>query len=365
MRVLRNYIIQECVVPFFLALGVLTCVFLLGNLIQLANLVINKGVSLSVIGQVFLLYVPVLLGYTLPLACLIGITLAFSRLSSDNEIIAIRASGIYLMKLLAPLLAIGLVFSLLLFVLLDRVIPYAYHQQRVLLKSLGSKNPTALLEPGVFITSFEKQILFIHKIEDNQFSNITIYQPQPNNKPTRTIVAKRGEFSPVPGKDQIILKLIDGTSDEPDLQNANNFYKLNFKTFFMTLDLSAENKKEVVKKPKGMTLRELASEHARLEKLLVKTIPYETEYWRKITWAFSPLIFIALGFPVAIITNKRDKRAKNVFIVIALAVTYYLLSLGCEALSLQEIVPAYLIMWAPNAVGFIAAFIFNFRLLRM
>ncbi len=365
MRVLRNYILQECILPFFLALGVLTCVFLLGNLIQLANLVINKGVSLAVIGKVFLLSIPLLLGYTLPLACLVGITLAFSRLSSDNEIIAIRASGIYLFKLLVPLLTLGMIFSLFLFILSDRIIPYAYHEQRVMLKTLGSRNPTALLDSGVFITSFEKQILFIHRIEDNKFFNITIWQPQPNGKPTRTIVAKSGEFSPVPGKDQVILKLIDGTSDEPDLDNPNNFYKLNFKTFFMTLDISEENKKEVVKKPKGMSLTELVKEQERLEKLLVNTTPLETEYWRKITWAFSPLIFIALGFPVSIITNKRDKRAKNVFIVIFLALTYYLLSLGCEALSLQQVAPPNIIMWVPNIIGFSAAFIFNFRLLRM
>ena len=79
MRIIRTYILKECIVPFFLALGVLTCVFLLGNLIQLAHLVINKGVSLSTVGYVFLLYIPVLLGYTLPLACLIGVILAFSR----------------------------------------------------------------------------------------------------------------------------------------------------------------------------------------------------------------------------------------------------------------------------------------------
>lgn len=365
MRVLRNYILFECVLPFFLALGVLTSVFLLGNLIQLANLVINKGVGLLIIGKVFLLSVPLLLGYTLPLACLVGVTLAFSRLSGDNEIIAIRASGISLFKLLAPLLFIGAIFSCFLFLLNDRVIPYAYSEQRVTLKTLGSRNPGALLEPGVFITSFEKQIIFIHHIEDNKFQNITIYQPQPNGKPTRTIVAKRGEFSPVPDKDQIILKLIDGTSDEPDLRDPGKFYKLNFQNFFMTIDLSEDNKKEISKKPKGMSLNELSAEHDRLEKLLIKTTPLDTEYWRKITWSFSPLIFIALGFPVAIITNKRDKRAKNVFIVILLAVSYYLLSLGCEALSLQQIAPASLILWVPNTIGFIAAVIFNIRLLRM
>lgn len=365
MRILRNYILSECILPFFLALGVLTCVFLLGNLVQMANLIINKGVGLTVIGKVFLLSVPVLLAYTLPLACLIGITLAFSRLSSDNEIIAIRASGIHLIKLLAPLLAVGFILSLFLFILTDRVIPYAYHQQKILIKTLGAQNPTALLEPGVFITSFEKQILFIHRIEDNKLTNVTIYQPQTNGKPTRTITAKNGEFSPVPGKDQIILKLVDGTSDEPDLENPNNFYKLNFKRFFMTLDLSQENKKSVSKKPKGMSLKEIVEERDRLKELSVKTSSLETEYWRKITWAFSPLVFIALGFPVAIITNKRDKRAKNVFIVIGLAMAYYLISLGAEALSLQNIAPAGFILWLPNLAGFLAACILNFRLVKV
>ena len=69
MKILRNYVLKECIFPFFLALGVLTCVFLLGNLIQLANLVVNKGVRLATIGQVFLYLIPVLIGYTLPIAC--------------------------------------------------------------------------------------------------------------------------------------------------------------------------------------------------------------------------------------------------------------------------------------------------------
>ncbi|MCA9399682.1 MAG: LptF/LptG family permease, partial [Candidatus Omnitrophica bacterium] len=98
MKIIRSYIIRESIIPFFLSLLVLTCVFLLGNLIQLTNLVINKGVKLSLIGKVFILYVPVLLGYTLPIACLIAVILAFSRMSADNEILALRASGVHLSK---------------------------------------------------------------------------------------------------------------------------------------------------------------------------------------------------------------------------------------------------------------------------
>jgi len=359
MRILRYYTIRECILPFFLALGVLTCVFLLGNLIQLAHLVINKGVSLIAVGKIFALYVPVLLGYTLPIACLIGVILGFSRLSADNEILAIRANGIVLRKLLTPLFVIGIVLSLCMFILNDKVIPYAHHEQRKMLKTLGVKNPTALLEPGVFISSFDKQILFIHKIEGNKLYNVTIYQPQPDGRPTRTIIAQDGEFTPIPDKDQILLKLVNGTSDEPDMNNPNNFYKLNFQNFFMTLNLS-QKKQKLDKKPRSMSLRELRKKMDELERLLVDTSRLETEYYRKITWSFSALIFILMGFPLAIITHKREKTA-NVVIAVFFAAVYYLLTLGCEALAIESVTPAGIIMWAPLGAGLIAALILNVR----
>ncbi len=361
MRILRNYILREVTVPFILALFVLTCVFLLGYLIQLAHLVINKGVSLLTIGKVFCLYIPVLLGYTLPIACLVGIILGFSRLSTDNEILAMRANGIHLRNLLFPLATVGLVLSLCCFLLNDRIIPYAYYAQRKMLKSLGTQNPTALLEARVFIHAFEGQILFIDKIEDNKLYNVAIYQPQPDGKPTKTILASRGEFSPVPGTQQIIMKLIDGTADEPDKNNPQNFYKLNFNNFFMTLDAS-KNKGPVEKKPKSMSLKELIEEKHRLEKFLVETARIETEYQRKISWAFSAFIFILLGFPIAVITNKREKTA-NVVLAMLCAAIYYLMTLGCENLGIINVVPAAIIMWVPNAIGLLVALFFNYKLL--
>lgn len=358
MRIIRSYILRECLVPFVMALVVLTCVFLLGNLIQLTNLVINKGVSLSTIGRAFLLMIPVFLGYTVPIACLISVILAFSRFTADNEIIALRASGVHLGRILIPLTVLGFITSLFLIVLNERIIPYAHHEQRRILKNIGAENPAALLEAGMFIRSFENQILFIHKIDGNRMSNVTIYQPQPDG-PTRTIIAKRGEFTPVPGADQIKLKLMDGTSDEPNLENPGSFYKLNFKSYFMTLDLSKDREK-MGKKPQSMTFKELTAEIAKLERLFVDTAPLRTEYFRKIAWSFSPLIFTLLGFPLAVLTNKRGKSA-NVVLAILCFAFYYLLSLGCEALSKKGVVPPGLIMWTPNAVAGLGAVILNHK----
>lgn len=358
MRIIRSYVLKECIIPFIMALLILTCVFLLGNLIQLTNLVINKGVSITTIGKAFLLMIPVFLGYTIPIASLISIMLAFSRFAVDNEIIALRASGIHLGQLLFPLVILGFITSLFLIILNERIIPYAHHEQRRILKNLGAENPTAFLEAGMFIHAFAGQIIFIHKIDGNKMSNITIYQPKPDG-PTRTIIAKHGEFTPVPGGKQIKLKLIDGTSDEPNLENLDSFYKLNFKNYFMTLDLS-KNQKKIEKKPQSMTLKELKTEIAKLEMLFVNTDRLRTEYYRKITWSFSPLIFTLIGFPLSVIINRREKSA-NVVLAIFCFAFYYLLSLGCEALSKKGILPPALIMWTPNAIAGFGAVILNYK----
>src|ERR1700690_2162735 len=102
MHILRNYILRECLQPFTLSICVLTSVFLLGYLPQLANKVITNGVSVTAMAQIFLYYIPILLGYTLPIACLITVILTFGQLSTENEILAMRASGIYLRRLLFP-----------------------------------------------------------------------------------------------------------------------------------------------------------------------------------------------------------------------------------------------------------------------
>jgi len=361
MKILRNYILRETILPFFLSLGVLTCVFLLGNLIRLANLIINKGVSISLVGKIFLYYIPFLLGYTLPIACLTAVILTFSRFSADNEILAMRATGVHLNKLLYPLLMLGVILSVFTLILNDRIIPYAHHEQRKLLKDVGARNPTALLEAGTFINAFEGQILFIYKIEGNHFYNIRIYQPQSDGL-TRTIIAKEGEFTPVPGENKIKLKLMNGTSDEPNFDNPSNFYKLNFKNYFMTLDLSGgDSGQNIEKKPKSMSLDELRKKMEEMQRLFVDISPLITEYHRKISWSFSVLIFIALGFPLAVITHRREKTA-NIAIAILCAALYYLLSLGCEALSVQHFSPPALTMWVPNILGGLTALFLNYRL---
>ena len=97
-----------------------------------------------------------------------------------------------------------------------------------------------------------------------------------------------------PGNDQLMLKLINGTTDEPDLKNPNNFYKLNFQQSFMYMDLS-KKKAEPEKKSKAMTLRELSRKIEEIRSLFIDPAPLLAEYHRRLAWSLSPLLFILSG----------------------------------------------------------------------
>ena len=109
-----------------------------------------------------------------------------------------------------------------------------------------------------------------------------------------------------------------------------------------------------------MTLKELKTEIAKLERLFIDTNQLTTEYYKKIAWSFSPLIFTLVGFPLSVIINRREKSA-NVVLAILCSAFYYLITLGCEALSKKGILPPALIMWTPNMIAGMGAVILNFK----
>lgn len=350
MKILRNYILREFIGPLIAALFVLTFVMILGNLVKIADLVINKGVDIYSVGKLFVLMIPALLTYTVPIATLVATLTSLGRLSGDNEIVTLRASGINLFGLVMPVAITGLLISLVLLIFNDRIVPLAHYQSRRTLAEVGMKNPAAALEPGVFITSFDQYIIFIYSIEGNKLNNVRIYEPQGAGKPTRLIVAKRGEFNPDPARNIVKLKLMDGTADEPDIDNPDNFYKLNFRNYFMTLNVShVPDRDRVEKKPKDMTIRELDAQIRQLSAQQIDPAPLVTEKNKKIALAFSCMVFILLGMPLAVITHRREKSI-NFGLAFLIVGVYYLLLLGAEALSLRGLLDPTLALWLPNAL---------------
>jgi len=347
MKIITRYLLKELGGPFLGSLFVSTIILAAGNIIHVVDMVMNKGVEPFQVVKIFLLFLPYVLIFTIPISVLSAVLLGFGRLSSDNEVTTLRTSGVSIYKVVIPALICGLIVSLMSVPLNDRILPEAEFAARKLLKRIGIKHPTAMLEPGVFVKGFKNYIIFIHGLKGNKLEDIRIYQPQ-EGAPTRTIVARTGEVIPLPSQNSVKLKLSDGTADEIAADKPDEFYKLSFKDYYLTLNMDEEaDTQKIEKKPREKTIKELLRDINDLEKKAIDVVPLRIELHKKVALAMSSFVFVLVGIPLAITTHRREK-----FIGFGLAMGLFLVYWGVMltgvAFAIRGIIPPWVGVWSAD-----------------
>ncbi|MBD3379975.1 MAG: LptF/LptG family permease [Candidatus Omnitrophica bacterium] len=361
MRIVTRYILKELGGPFLASLLISTFILAAGNIMQTADMVVNKGVEFLQVLKIFAFFLPYVLIFTIPMSVLAAVLLGFGRLSGDNEVTAIRTSGISVYKVISPVIICGFIISLFNVPLNDKILPESEFAARKLVKSLGIKHPTAMLEPGVFIKGFKEYIIFVHGVEGNRLEDIRIYQPR-DDKPTRTIVARKGEIISLPEENSVKLKLMDGTADEIVPENPDDFYKLSFQEYFMTLNLeNAVNIENIQKKAREKSIKELLEEIDSLKKEDINAVPLRIEMHKKIALAFSNFVFVLIGIPLAITTHRREKFI-GFGLAIVLFLIYWAIMLSGIAFAIRSVLPAWAGVWSANIVLFAVSLVLYYRI---
>ncbi|MFH1062392.1 MAG: LptF/LptG family permease [Candidatus Omnitrophota bacterium] len=347
MSILRNHVTKEWFSLFSLSIFIISFLLLVGNIVKLVEMVIAKGVGITIVAKLFVYMLPSLLIFSIPISVLSATLLCFGRMASDNEITAIRTSGISLYPLLGVILLSGIMFSLLCLYFNDALIPRAHYLMRSTLQEIGIKNPTAYIEEKTFIKAFRNHIIFIYKIKGNYLEDVRIFQPQ-TDKPTRTIVAEKGEFISIPEKGMIKLILYNGSADEPNFDDPHVFYKVNFKKYQLSLDLKEKSSTQKLdKKVSDMTIKELEKEIVLMRAINVDERPLLVGLYRKYSLAFSSLIFILIGIPLAIRVKRRE-RSLGFSLSVIICLLYYFLMAAGESLALRNKISPALGVWLPN-----------------
>ncbi len=347
MKILRTYILRDFFSVFIFSLLILSLVMLMGNIMKISDMVIRKGVNVLDALKIFSFFLPYLLGFTIPLSFLLGVLLVMGRLISDNEIVAIRVAGISLFKILNIFLVLGVIFSLFLFILNDRVIPSFHYRYRSEIKNIYSKNVSALIEPGVFLEHFDNYILYVSDKNENKLKNIFIYEVDEDKGTSKVTFAKEGEF--IVENDILKIKLEDGFRDESISKEEMELYRLNFKVFFMDIPIQKNEKVHVSKKPSDMKLSELRSKIKHLKGLGIDPSELESELHKRISFSFSVITFIILGLGVSLVVRHREKSI-NFGIAFIAAGFYYLLFVLGETLIEYNYVAPIVGMWIPNII---------------
>ena len=144
MKILPKYIIRQLIITLFFTLAVFTCVLLRGKLLrELTDLLVNRHIGLGVVAWFVALLMPTVLSFTLPMALLAAVLLVFGRMSADHEITAIRANGVGLGGIAAPVILLSVLLAGVCFYLNATLVPQCRFQFRTLFLDLGTKKPMA------------------------------------------------------------------------------------------------------------------------------------------------------------------------------------------------------------------------------
>jgi lipopolysaccharide export system permease protein len=237
VRLLSRYLLRECVPPFLFALGALTGLMLLNQIARQFGDLVGKGLSWGVIGEVFGLSIPFIVAMTLPMAVLVAVLYAFTRLGADNEITALKGSGINLMRMVRPVLLAGLGVSLVNFAFNDQVLPRTNHKLRVLLVDVMRKKPTfELKEQMVNEVIAGQYYLRAGRIDQasDRLREVVIYDLT-NSARRRTIYADSGFMRLNSDRTDLHLTLFDGYIHDYDQAQPAVFRRIFFRTDYVRL----------------------------------------------------------------------------------------------------------------------------------
>jgi len=352
------YIFNEVLGPFIGGTVFFLFIFLMFQVVRLADFFIIHGVSLLTLGKLTALLTVSFLPIALPVAFLIAVLMAFGRLSSDSELIAMKANGFSTLRLAAPVIALSFIVVMLSAGLnLDWVPEAMQSYKRNLIKVSNTKVVSAIRE-GTFTTGFFDMLIFADKVDNrtNGLSRVFIYDEREPKNPL-VVVAGSGEVVPVRTESELataaVLKLYNGSIHRNDAAE-NSYQKIDFGEYklFLKVDEGADS---ATIKPEMLSYHELLDKIHATDLTTYEGREWRGEYWKRFTVAVAPLLFVFLGIGFGTVRTRSVRASAGLVALLTLA-TYWSLQIWATIQVQKGIpIPPAVLMELPNFVVLIAA----------
>lgn len=350
-RTLALYLASEVVPPFLFGLMTFTMILLVGRILKLVELVVNRGVPILQIGKLFALILPTFLEMTVPMALLLGVFLGLGRLSSDHEIVALKASGISPVQILVPVAVIALLVSLLTLLITIEIRPLANTALRKQLYTIAKNRVASGLKEKIFNDDFPKILIYIEElVPPGETAKGVLIVDRRNPDREQDIFGKVAFIFSDEETQSINFKLFEGTVHERRPKKPG-FSRTRFNTYDFRLDpediLGPSRQKDP--EPKELSFKHLRRIIQMKRETGERYTPELIEFYQRFSFAFAPLTLCFLGVSLVLVpTRSRASRSWGFALCVSWLLAYYaLLSLG-KALGEREVVPAFVAAWLPN-----------------
>jgi len=350
MKIIDRYILKELIPPFFIGLLLFTFVLLINRIFKLTDLIVNKGVPLGTVARLFAYIMPSFMTLTIPMAVLLAALVAFGRLSTDSEMIALKATGFSFYRLMAPVMALAIAACAVTAYFSLYLGPEKARTFKRDLFILAKTRSVINIEEEVFNDSLKNLVFYTQKTPSpNEMQGVFISDERNPAEPY-VIIAQKGVLDVDPATGVAYLDLTNGSIHKKGTK-AEGYQKITFDTNNLSINLYDKlfNEDELKKPNRELPLGELWAKADEVKAAGGNYYPVLTEYYRRFSIPVACIIFGLVGPPLGLY-SRRSGRSAGMSMALAVFAVYYLLMKGGENIASNGAVPPALAAVIPNVV---------------
>ncbi|MFO7667204.1 MAG: LPS export ABC transporter permease LptF [Desulfobacterales bacterium] len=357
--IINKYLFKEMILPFVISIVFFTFLFLMAKILLITNLVVNYNISLPKVILLLVYFIPYFLVFVVPMSVMMAVILTFLRLSSDNEIIALKTGGVSIYGLLPPVLIFCLIGYIITFFLAAYGMPWGRTSIKRLTVDVATSNLELGLKERVFNDSFKDVMLYVNEINSKKGELIDVFvEDKRTENITSTIVAPKGVL--ISEKDKLVfrLRMFDGRINQVSIKNKS-VNSISFETYDINLDLKSAltdpKRKWEQKDEKEMTLSELRYYLINARDKNSKYYDALIELHKKFSIPFACFVLGILALSLGT-QLKSSRRSYGLVVALAFFLIYYLLLSIGYVFGNTAYYPPFIGMWVPNIVIGIVGF---------
>lgn len=355
--IVNRYIFAQMIPPFVINLLFFTFVFLLTRILNITKMIVNYKVGLMTVIRMIIYTIPYFLEFVIPISVMITVLLTFLRLSGDNEITALKSSGVSLYQILPPVFMFSVIGCLMTGIIAIYGIPWGKASLRNLIFEAAASHVEIGIKERTFNDHFKGVMLYVNKVDLKHRKLIDIFIEDRRHKQTViTIVAPEGRLYSDPEK-AFHIKLFNGMINQVNIRDqAVN--TIHFDVYDMKLDVQKVlgSRKPGVKDEDEMSLSELLDAIKSASEKDDRYYLMLMEFHQKFSIPLACLVLGLLAVPLGVESKNVHKSVGLSLGLIFFLMYYFLLATG-RVFGESGIYPPMLGMWVPNIVlGIIAVF---------